>query len=70
MGEGGLKGVERSRALEESDLRFQAVPFDPNKPRVNHPQGFSEKPLNNFLKVSGIDIINFTNGKITSASGA
>ena len=34
-----------------------------------HPaQGFSEKPLNNFLKVSGIDIINFTNGKITSAS--
>ena len=34
-----------------------------------HPaQGFSEKPLNNFLKVSGIDIINFTNGKITSSS--
>ena len=34
-----------------------------------HPaNGFSEKPLNNFLKVSGIDIINFTNGKITSAS--
>ncbi len=34
-----------------------------------HPtQGFSEKPLNNFLKVSGIDIIKFTNGKITSAS--
>ena len=34
-----------------------------------HPaNGFSEKPLNNFLKVSGIDIINFTNGKITSSS--
>lgn len=34
-----------------------------------HPaQGFSEKPLNNFLKVSGIDIIDFTNGKITSSS--
>jgi DNA repair protein RecO (recombination protein O) len=34
-----------------------------------HPaQGFSEKPLNNFLKVSGIDIINFINGKITSSS--
>ncbi|MDC2965238.1 DNA repair protein RecO [Gammaproteobacteria bacterium] len=34
-----------------------------------HPaQGFSEKPLNNFLKVSGIDIINFSNGKITSSS--
>ena len=34
-----------------------------------HPaQGFSEIPLNNFLKVSGIDIINFTNGKITSSS--
>ncbi len=34
-----------------------------------HPaQGFSEKPLNNFLKVSGIDIIEFTNGKITSSS--
>ncbi len=34
-----------------------------------HPaKGFSEKPLNNFLKVSGIDIINFTNGKITSSS--
>ena len=34
-----------------------------------HPaQGFSKKPLNNFLKVSGIDIINFSNGKITSAS--
>ena len=33
-----------------------------------HPaQGFSEKPLNNFLKVSGIDIIDFTNGKITSS---
>ena len=31
-------------------------------------QGFSEKPLNNFLKVSGIDIIDFTNGKITSSS--
>ena len=34
-----------------------------------HPaQGFSEKPLNNFLKVSGVDIIDFTNGKITSSS--
>ena len=34
-----------------------------------HPaQGFSEKPLNNFLKVSGIDIIDFTKGKITSSS--
>ena len=34
-----------------------------------HPaQGFSENPLNNFLKVSGIDIIDFTNGKITSSS--
>ena len=34
-----------------------------------HPaQGFSEKPLNNFLKVSGIDIIDFTNRKITSSS--
>tara|TARA_Y100000022_G_scaffold61947_1_gene53108 strand:- start:287 stop:985 length:699 start_codon:yes stop_codon:yes gene_type:complete len=34
-----------------------------------HPsQGFSEKPLNNFLKVSGVDIINFTNGKIASSS--
>ena len=34
-----------------------------------HPaQGFSEKPLNNFLKVSGIDIIDFTNGKIISSS--
>ncbi|MDC3027268.1 DNA repair protein RecO [Gammaproteobacteria bacterium] len=34
-----------------------------------HPaKGFSEIPLNNFLKVSGIDIINFTNGKITSSS--
>ena len=34
-----------------------------------HPaHGFSEKSLNNFLKVSGIDIINFTKGKITSAS--
>ena len=34
-----------------------------------HPaQGFSEKPLNNFLKVSGNDIINFTNGKITTSS--
>ena len=34
-----------------------------------HPaQGFSEKPLNNFLKVSGIDIIDFYNGKITSSS--
>ena len=33
-----------------------------------HPsQGFSEKPLNNFLKVSGVDIINFTNGKIASS---
>tara|TARA_B100000035_G_C21003864_1_gene556252 strand:- start:982 stop:1680 length:699 start_codon:yes stop_codon:yes gene_type:complete len=34
-----------------------------------HPaQGFSEKPINNFLKVAGIDIINFTKGKITSSS--
>ena len=34
-----------------------------------HPaNGFSEKPLNNFLKVSGIDIINFNNRKITSSS--
>ena len=34
-----------------------------------HPaQGFSEKPLNNFLKVSGIDIINFDKGKITSSA--
>ena len=34
-----------------------------------HPsQGFSEKSLNNFLKVPGVDIINFTNGKITSSS--
>ncbi len=31
-------------------------------------QGFSEKPLNNFLKVSGIDIINFDKGKITSSA--
>tara|TARA_Y100000816_G_scaffold208250_1_gene154060 strand:- start:415 stop:1113 length:699 start_codon:yes stop_codon:yes gene_type:complete len=34
-----------------------------------HPaHGFSEKSLNNFLKVSGIDIINFNNRKITSSS--
>ena len=50
--------------------------FDDNGKRIVrektyyfHPaQGFSEKPLNNFLKVSGIDIIDFTNGKITSSS--
>ena len=34
-----------------------------------HPTlGFSEKPINNFLKVPGIDIINFNNGKISSSS--
>ena len=34
-----------------------------------HPSlGFSEKPINNFLKVPGIDIINFNNGKISSSS--
>ena len=50
--------------------------FDDNGKRIVrektyyfHPaQGFSEKPLNNFLKVSGIDIIDFYNGKITSSS--
>ena len=50
--------------------------FDDNGKRIVrektyyfHPaQGFTEKPLNNFLKVSGIDIIDFYNRKITSSS--
>lgn len=50
--------------------------FDDNGKRIVrektyyfHPaQGFTEKPLNNFLKVSGIDIIDFYNGKIISSS--